>query len=56
VQGLAAQAGNERFAWDSYRRLVQMFGKTGRLRVVIDQVASMTDLSLPTWHTRLSAT
>ena len=28
VQGLAAQAGNERFAWDSYRRLVQMFGKT----------------------------
>ena len=28
VQGLAAQSGNERFAWDSYRRLVQMFGKT----------------------------
>ena len=28
VQGLAKQAGNERFAWDSYRRLVQMFGKT----------------------------
>jgi pyruvate,orthophosphate dikinase len=28
VAGLAAQAGNERFAWDSYRRLVQMFGKT----------------------------
>ena len=28
VQGLAAQAGNERFAWDSYRRLIQMFGKT----------------------------
>jgi pyruvate,orthophosphate dikinase len=27
VQGLAKQ-GNERFAWDSYRRLVQMFGKT----------------------------
>ena len=27
VQGLA-KAGNERFAWDSYRRLVQMFGKT----------------------------
>ncbi|MFC7218797.1 pyruvate, phosphate dikinase [Streptomyces polyrhachis] len=28
VQGLAAQAGEERFAWDSYRRLIQMFGKT----------------------------
>lgn len=28
VVGLAQQAGNERFAWDSYRRLVQMFGKT----------------------------
>jgi pyruvate, orthophosphate dikinase len=28
VAGLAAQAGDERFAWDSYRRLVQMFGKT----------------------------
>src|SRR5271157_3175544 len=28
VRGLAKQAGNERFAWDSYRRLIQMFGKT----------------------------
>src|SRR6266536_819082 len=28
VQGLAKQAGNERFAWDAYRRLLQMFGKT----------------------------
>lgn len=28
VRGLAAQSGDERFAWDSYRRLVQMFGKT----------------------------
>ena len=27
VQGLAAQTGNERFAYDSYRRFVQMFGK-----------------------------
>ena len=27
VQGLARQTGNERFAWDSYRRFVQMFGK-----------------------------
>ncbi len=29
VGGLAQQAGgDERFAWDSYRRLIQMFGKT----------------------------
>ncbi|SDU61203.1 pyruvate, phosphate dikinase [Jiangella alkaliphila] len=28
VAGLAAVAGDQRFAWDSYRRLVQMFGKT----------------------------
>jgi pyruvate,orthophosphate dikinase len=29
VVGLAAQAGgDDRFAWDSYRRLIQMFGKT----------------------------
>ncbi|MCL6091502.1 MAG: pyruvate, phosphate dikinase [Actinobacteria bacterium] len=28
VYGLAKQADDERFAWDSYRRLVQMFGKT----------------------------
>jgi pyruvate,orthophosphate dikinase len=26
VGGLAAKTGNERFAWDSYRRFVQMFG------------------------------
>ncbi|MDQ2894858.1 MAG: pyruvate, phosphate dikinase [Actinomycetota bacterium] len=26
TEGLAARTGNERFAWDSYRRLVQMFG------------------------------
>lgn len=28
LPGLAAQAGDERFAWDSYRRLIQMFGNT----------------------------
>ena len=27
VAGLAAQAGDERFAWDSYRRLIQMYGR-----------------------------
>lgn len=26
VMGLAGKTGNERFAWDSYRRLIQMFG------------------------------
>ena len=30
VQGLAAGTGNERFAWDSYRRFVQMFGNVVR--------------------------
>ncbi|MDO5080309.1 pyruvate, phosphate dikinase [Buchananella hordeovulneris] len=28
VAGLAQVSGNPRFAWDSYRRLIQMFGKT----------------------------
>ena len=28
VRGLAEETGDERFAWDSYRRLLQMFGKT----------------------------
>jgi pyruvate,orthophosphate dikinase len=28
VNGLAERSGDERFAWDSYRRLIQMFGKT----------------------------
>ncbi|MCE3553222.1 pyruvate, phosphate dikinase [Pseudonocardia sp. RS11V-5] len=28
VRGLAAVAGDERFAWDSYRRLIAMFGRT----------------------------
>ena len=30
VEGLATRTGNERFAWDSYRRLVQMFGNVVR--------------------------
>jgi pyruvate,orthophosphate dikinase len=28
VEGLATKSGNPRFAWDSYRRLLQMFGAT----------------------------
>ena len=27
VEGLAKQSGNPRFAWDAYRRFIQMFGK-----------------------------
>src|SRR5438105_3232541 len=30
VQGLATSTDNERFAWDSYRRFVQMFGNVSR--------------------------
>ena len=30
VRGPAARTGNERFAWDSYRRFVQMFGNVVR--------------------------
>src|SRR5579875_3723217 len=30
VAGLAESTGNERFAWDSYRRFVQMFGNVSR--------------------------
>jgi pyruvate, orthophosphate dikinase len=30
VEGLARATGNERFAWDSYRRFVQMFGNVAR--------------------------
>jgi pyruvate,orthophosphate dikinase len=30
IAGLARRSGNERFAWDSYRRLVQMFGNVVR--------------------------
>jgi pyruvate,orthophosphate dikinase len=28
VKGMGEESGDERFAWDSYRRLLQMFGKT----------------------------
>ncbi|MFC4066564.1 pyruvate, phosphate dikinase [Actinoplanes subglobosus] len=28
VRGLARRSGDDRFAWDSYRRLIQMFGRT----------------------------
>ncbi|MDF5757017.1 pyruvate, phosphate dikinase [Spongiactinospora sp. TRM90649] len=49
VHGLAKQAGgNDRFAWDSYRRLVQMFGKTvlgidGRFEDALDELKGGRD-------------
>ncbi len=54
VRGLAARAGNERFAWDSYRRLVQMFanvvrGVPGeRLQEEIDAVKAKRGIRLDT--------
>ncbi|RBQ19970.1 pyruvate, phosphate dikinase [Spongiactinospora rosea] len=53
VRGLAKQAGgNDRFAWDSYRRLIQMFGKTvlgidGRFEQALEDLkGSRDDLDL----------
>lgn len=57
VSGLARRAGNEHFAWDSYRRLVQMFGKTvmglpgeefeHALERAKKEAEVMTDVALP---------
>ncbi len=41
VRGLAVESGNPRFAWDSYRRFVQMFGK-----VVLDVPGDDFELAL----------
>jgi len=43
VQGLIAQTGNERFAWDSYRRFIQMFSK-----VVLDVEGDLFENALTT--------
>ncbi|PZG37528.1 pyruvate, phosphate dikinase [Spongiactinospora gelatinilytica] len=49
VRGLAKQAGgNDRFAWDSYRRLIQMFGKTvlgidGRFEEALEDLKGARD-------------
>ena len=42
VEGLAPATGNERFAWDSYRRFVQMFGNVvaGRRRASASRTRS----------------
>ncbi len=62
VRGLAQQAGSDRFAWDSYRRLIQMFGKTvlgidgERFDDVFDEVkreqGTESDLDLDVDHLR----
>src|SRR3569832_1966987 len=62
VRGLAAQTGNERFAFDSYRRLIQMFGKTvlgiegehfdDALDAVKAEQGTELDLDLDTEHLR----
>ena len=41
IQGLIAQTGNERFAWDSYRRFIQMFSK-----VVLDAKGDLFENAL----------
>src|SRR5271154_1777506 len=52
--GLAARSGNERFAWDSYRRLVQMFANVvrdvpgERLQAEIDAVKAVRGVRLDT--------
>src|SRR4051794_30413265 len=62
VQGLAVQSGSERFAWDSYRRLIQMFDKTvlgihgehfdDALDDVKREQGTESDLDLDTEHLR----
>lgn len=62
VKGLAEFSGDERFAWDSYRRLIQMFGKTvlhidgDRFADALDgkrtQVGAATDVDLSTQDLR----
>ena len=58
VKGLAQISGDEHFAWDSYRRLIQMFGKTvldidgARFEHALDAAKKatgvITDIDIPT--------
>jgi pyruvate,orthophosphate dikinase len=62
VAGLATGSGDARFAWDSYRRFIQMFGSVvlgvdhHRFEEIIEHVkmdrgvAEDTDLSAQDWH------
>ena len=60
VVGLARKAGNQRFAWDSYRRFVQMYGDVvmglkpvskedhDRFEVIIDMIKAKRGVQLDT--------
>src|SRR5690349_12936359 len=54
VEGLARATGNPRFAWDSYRRFVQMFGSVSRgvpaerFEDAIDQIKAERGVALDT--------
>ena len=60
VAGLARKAGNQRFAWDSYRRFVQMYGDVvmglkpvskedhDRFEVIIDMIKAKRGVQLDT--------
>ncbi|AIT82182.1 pyruvate, phosphate dikinase [Novosphingobium pentaromativorans] len=62
VQGLVAQSNDERFAWDSYRRFIQMYSDVvlglnhGRFEEVLDEIkdvrgfASDVELSAEHWR------
>jgi pyruvate,orthophosphate dikinase len=62
VKGLAEAADDERFAWDSYRRLIQMFGKTvlglpgelfeAELEATKERLDVRTDVELPAGELR----
>lgn len=58
VEGLAVATGNERFAWDSYRRLLDMFGEVvlgipheefeQRLDKIKEEASALNDVDLHT--------
>jgi pyruvate,orthophosphate dikinase len=60
VEGLARKSGNERFAWDSYRRFIQMYGDVvmglkpeskedhDPFEVIIDQIKTRRGVELDT--------
>lgn len=54
VLGLASKTGNERFAWDAYRRFIQMYGDVAmgvdhdKFEAIIDEVKSHRGIKLDT--------
>ena len=49
VEGLSRKTGNARFAWDSYRRFVQMYGDVVLgMKPTSKEAVSYTHLTLPT--------